>query len=138
MLKCLIGECFQANCSKVLVQTPRKPACRSPPDCSAEPRADTDKQTGGYGSATMVLQDIECILVQARARPKTQVPVFYTAHASKPEASAIHQYHGINTCIRWPQIYCTARKMTLFIISHQTQVLAGDAMATTITIDYNS
>ena len=48
--------------------------------------------------------------------------------------------HSHNTCIRLPQSGCTARKMTLSIISqdHQTQVLAGDAMATTIIIDYNS
>jgi len=45
--------------------------------------------------------------------------------------------HNHNTCIRLPQIDCTARKMALFIISqdHQTQVLADDAMAATITID---
>ena len=89
LLKCLIGECVQANCStKVLVQTPRNPACRSPPDCSAEPRADADQQTGGYGLASMVLQDLECIWVQARARQKTQVLVMYTGHASELEASA--------------------------------------------------
>ena len=42
--------------------------------------------------------------------------------------------HTRNTCIRLPQ---TVRKMALFIISQhrQTQVQAGDAMATTITID---
>ena len=72
----------------MLVQTPRKPACRSPPDCSAEPRADTDQQTGGYGSATKVLQDLACILVQARARQNTRILVIYTGHASEPEASA--------------------------------------------------
>ncbi|KAK2177896.1 hypothetical protein NP493_573g01000 [Ridgeia piscesae] len=35
---------------------------------------------------------------------------------------------------------CTARKMALFIISQdrQRQVLAANAMATTIIIDYNS
>ena len=88
MLKCLTDECFLANCSKALLQTPRKPACRSPPDCSAEPRADTDQLTGGYGSASMVLQDLECIWVQARARQNTQVLVVYTGHASEPEASA--------------------------------------------------
>ena len=66
----MTGERFPANCSKVLVQTPRKPACRSPPDCSVEQRADTDQQTGGYGSASMVLQELECIWVQARARQK--------------------------------------------------------------------
>ena len=42
--------------------------------------------------------------------------------------------------IRLPQTGCTVRKMALFIIiqDRQTQVQAGDAMATTITIDYNS
>ena len=45
--------------------------------------------------------------------------------------------HNHNTCIRLPQTGCTARKMALFIISQdrQTQVLAGDAMASTIIID---
>ena len=45
--------------------------------------------------------------------------------------------HNHNTCIRLPQTGCTARKVVLFIISQdrQTQVQAGDAMATTITID---
>ena len=42
-----------------------------------------------------------------------------------------------NTCIRLAQTGCTARKMALFIISQdrQTQVLAANAMATTIIID---
>ena len=42
-----------------------------------------------------------------------------------------------NTCIRLPHTVCTARKITLSIISQdrQTQVLAGDAMANTILID---
>ena len=45
--------------------------------------------------------------------------------------------HNHNTCIRLPQTSCTARKMALFIISQdrQTQVLATNAMATTIIID---
>ena len=45
--------------------------------------------------------------------------------------------HNHNTWIRLPQTGCTARKLALFIISQdcQTQVQAGDAMATTITID---
>ena len=45
--------------------------------------------------------------------------------------------HNHNTCIRLPQTGCTARKMSLFIISQdrQTQVLATNAMATTIIID---
>ena len=45
--------------------------------------------------------------------------------------------HNHNTSIRLPQTGCTARKVALFIISQnrQTQVQAGDAMATTITID---
>ena len=45
--------------------------------------------------------------------------------------------HSHNTCIRLPQTGCTARKMALFIINQvrQTQVLAGDAMTTTIIID---
>ena len=45
--------------------------------------------------------------------------------------------HNHNTCIRLPQTGCTARKMALFIISQdrQTQVLATNAMATTIIID---
>ena len=60
-----------------------KAACDSPPDCSAEQRANTDQQTGGYGSASMVLQDLECIWVQARARQKTQVLVIYTGHAQR-------------------------------------------------------
>ena len=48
--------------------------------------------------------------------------------------------HKHNTCIRLPQTGCTARKMALFIISQsrQTQVLAANAMATTIIIYYNS
>ena len=48
--------------------------------------------------------------------------------------------HNHNTCIRLPQTGCAARKIVLFIISQdrRTQVQAGDAMATTITIDYNS
>jgi len=48
--------------------------------------------------------------------------------------------HNHNTCIRSPQTGSTAHKMALFIISqdHQTRVQAGDAMATTIKIDYNS
>ena len=48
--------------------------------------------------------------------------------------------HNHNTCIRLPQTGCTARKMALFIINQdrQTQVLAANAMATTIIIDYNS
>ena len=62
--------------------------CLSPPHCSAEPRADTDQLIGGNGSASMVLQDLECIWVQAHARQKTQVLVVYTGHASEPEASA--------------------------------------------------
>ena len=46
--------------------------------------------------------------------------------------------HNHNTCIRLPQTGCTARKIVLFIISQdrqaisQTQVLAANAMATTI------
>ena len=45
--------------------------------------------------------------------------------------------HNHNTCIRLPQTGCTVQKMALFIISQdrQTQVQAGDAMATIITID---
>ena len=45
--------------------------------------------------------------------------------------------HNHTTCVRLPQTGCAARKMVLFIISQdrQTQVLAGDAMATTIIID---
>ena len=45
--------------------------------------------------------------------------------------------HNHNTCIRLPQTGCTARKIALFIISQdrQTQVQAGDAMATTTIID---
>ena len=45
--------------------------------------------------------------------------------------------HNHNTCIRLPQTGFTARKIALFIISQdrQTQVQAGDAMATTIIID---
>ena len=45
--------------------------------------------------------------------------------------------HKHNTCIRLPQTGCASRKIALFIISQdrQTQVQAGDAMATTITID---
>ena len=45
--------------------------------------------------------------------------------------------HNHNTCVRLPQTGCTARKMALFIISQdrQTQVLAANAMATTIIID---
>ena len=45
--------------------------------------------------------------------------------------------HNHNTCVHLPQTGCTVRKMTLFIISQdrQTQVQAGDVMATTITID---
>ena len=48
--------------------------------------------------------------------------------------------HNHNTRIRLPQTGCTARKMAFFITSQdcQTQVLAANAMATTITIDYNS
>ena len=44
--------------------------------------------------------------------------------------------HNHKTCIRLPQTD-TAQKMALFIISQdrQTQVQAGDAMATTIIID---
>ena len=43
--------------------------------------------------------------------------------------------HNYNTCL--PQTGCTVRKMALFIISQdrQTQVLAANAMATTIIID---
>ena len=46
--------------------------------------------------------------------------------------------HNHNTCIRLPQTGCTARKMARFIIiveDRQTQVIAGDAMATIIIID---
>ena len=45
--------------------------------------------------------------------------------------------HNHNTCIRLPQTGFTVRKIALFIISQdrQTQVQAGDAMATTIIID---
>ena len=45
--------------------------------------------------------------------------------------------HNHNTCIRLPQTGCTARKLALCIISQdrQTQVLAANAMATTIIID---
>ena len=45
--------------------------------------------------------------------------------------------HNHNTSIRLPQTGCSARKMALFIISQdrQTQVLAANAMATTIIID---
>ena len=48
--------------------------------------------------------------------------------------------HNHNTCICLPQTGCTAQKMALFIVSQdrKTQVLAANAMATTITIDYNS
>ena len=45
--------------------------------------------------------------------------------------------HNQNTWICLAQIGCTARKLALFIISHdrQTHVLAAIAMATTIIID---
>ena len=45
--------------------------------------------------------------------------------------------HNHNTCIRLLQTGCTARKMTLSVISQacQTQVLAANAMATTIIRD---
>ena len=45
--------------------------------------------------------------------------------------------HNHNTCIHLLQTGCTARKMALLIISQdrQTQVLAANAMATTIIID---
>ena len=45
--------------------------------------------------------------------------------------------HNHNTCVRLPQIGCTARKMALFVISQdrQTQVHAAIAMAATIIID---
>ena len=45
-----------------------------------------------------------------------------------------------NTCIRLLQTGFTARKMTFVIIrqDRQTQVQAGDAMATIINIDKNS
>ena len=45
--------------------------------------------------------------------------------------------HNHNTCIRLPKTGCTARKMELFIISQdrQIQVLAANAMATTMIID---
>ena len=45
--------------------------------------------------------------------------------------------HNRNTCIRLPQTGCTARKMTLFIISQdrRTHVFATNTMATTIIID---
>ena len=48
--------------------------------------------------------------------------------------------HNHNTCTRLPQTGCAARKPALLIISQdcQTQVLAANAMATTIIIDYNS
>jgi len=44
--------------------------------------------------------------------------------------------HNCNTCLRLPQTGYTAQ-MALFIISQdrQTQVQAGDAMTTTVTID---
>ena len=44
--------------------------------------------------------------------------------------------HNHNICIRLPQTGCTAQKLALFIISQdrQTQVLAANAMATTIII----
>ena len=45
--------------------------------------------------------------------------------------------HNHNTRIRLPQTGCTTQNMALFIISQdsQTQVLAANAMATTIIID---
>ena len=45
--------------------------------------------------------------------------------------------HNHNTCIRLSQTSFTARKIALFIISQdrETQIQAGVAMATTITID---
>ena len=45
--------------------------------------------------------------------------------------------HNHNTCIRLPRTGCTARKMAVFIImeDRQTQVLAANAMATTIVIN---
>ena len=45
--------------------------------------------------------------------------------------------HNHNICICLPQTGCTARKIALFIISQnrQTQVLAANAIATTIIID---
>ena len=45
--------------------------------------------------------------------------------------------HNHITCIRLPQTGCITRKKALFIISQdrQTQVQAGDAMATIIIID---
>ena len=48
--------------------------------------------------------------------------------------------HNHNKCIPLLQTGFTTLKMAFFIISQdrQTQVLAGDAMATTIIIDYNS
>ena len=48
--------------------------------------------------------------------------------------------HNHNTCVHLPQTGCIAQKMALFVISQdrQTQVLAANAMTTTIIIDYNS
>ena len=45
--------------------------------------------------------------------------------------------HNHNSCVRFLQTGCTARKMALFIISQdrQTQVFAANGMATTIIID---
>ena len=47
------------------------------------------------------------------------------------------QQLGLVAALRLSKTGCTARKMALFIIiqDRQTQVQAGDAMATTITID---
>ena len=43
--------------------------------------------------------------------------------------------HNHNTCVRLHQTGCTAQKIALFSQDHQTQVLASNAMATTIIID---
>ena len=48
--------------------------------------------------------------------------------------------HNYNTCTRLPQTGCAAQELVPFIISQdpQTQVLAANAMATTILIDKKS
>ena len=50
---------------------------------------------------------------------------------------ALLNAHNHNTCVPLPQTGCTARKIALFIISQdrQKQILAANAMTTTIIID---
>ena len=103
--------------------------------------------SGGIGRASIsTITDIYSDLRSAdnRHSPQFMAVCVFSFYIAVRRGFDKHLYltsclnaHNHNTCIRFPQTGCTARKIALFVISQdrQTQVQTGDAMATIIIID---